>query len=73
MISGCLTVIGIVRVREAAARIQCVSNLKLIGLSVSNYADANNKLPPAAMPNPALPTERRLELAGPNHALYRGE
>ena len=60
VISGCLTAIGIVKVREAAARIQCGNNLKQIGFSVSDYADANNSLPPAAMPNPALPTERRL-------------
>jgi prepilin-type N-terminal cleavage/methylation domain-containing protein len=36
--------------REAARRIQCVNNLKQIGLGIHNYNDANNCLPPAAYP-----------------------
>src|SRR5665213_2777700 len=40
--------------REAARRIQCVNNLKQLGLSVHNYIDANTAMPIGAfwmMPN----------------------
>ncbi len=46
------------KVREAAARIKCVNNLKQMGLSVHNYESANNFLPPGVVNNPGAPLPR---------------
>ena len=41
--------------REAARRIQCINNVKQIGLAMHNYVDSNNVLPAAEMQFLGLP------------------
>jgi prepilin-type processing-associated H-X9-DG protein len=60
VVAGGLLVLVINRVRDSAARMQCHNNLMVLGISVHNYHQTFNRFPPAAMPNPNLPPERRL-------------
>jgi prepilin-type processing-associated H-X9-DG protein len=49
--AGGLAVAGVAKVRDAAARVNCLNNLHQVGISIQNYA---------AMPNADLPPEKRL-------------
>jgi prepilin-type processing-associated H-X9-DG protein len=61
LLLGGLLAVGVSRVREEAARLNCSNNLKQIGICVESRHDANGHFPAAAMPTPAgLPPQDRL-------------
>jgi prepilin-type processing-associated H-X9-DG protein len=57
---GGLVIVSVHKVRESAARMACMSNLRQIGLCCHNYHSYKGRFPWAAEPNPGLPAERRL-------------
>src|SRR3712207_2868365 len=40
--------------REAARRVQCVNNLKQIGIAIHNYHDAHDAVPPTGLQGAAV-------------------
>jgi prepilin-type processing-associated H-X9-DG protein len=60
LIGGCLVIATIAKVREVASRVQCMNNLRQVGLAMATYQEQNHHFPRAAIPNPALAPEARL-------------
>ena len=59
VVAGLLAV-GVQRVRAAAQRSVCQSNLRQLWFAVSNYEISHRALPPAAQPPADLPPDQRL-------------
>jgi prepilin-type processing-associated H-X9-DG protein len=55
-----LLIPAIVQLRDAQQKLQCMNNLRQIGLAVQNFQSAHRRFPQAAVPDPGLPPEKRL-------------
>lgn len=47
-----ILLVAVQQVRQSAARIQCVNNLKQIALAAHSYHGVNSRFPPAIAPTP---------------------
>ena len=59
LVSG-VGIIAINRVRHAANRMECSSNLKQIGIALHNYAEQHDHFPAGTVLNADLPPDKRL-------------
>ena len=50
----------VISIRKAQRQAACATNLKMIGLALYNYQSAFGTFPYAALPNPHVPSERRI-------------
>jgi prepilin-type processing-associated H-X9-DG protein len=60
LLAAGLLVTAVGRVRDAARQMQCLQNLKAIGVGLHSYHDTNHHFPTGTLPNAGLPPERRL-------------
>jgi prepilin-type processing-associated H-X9-DG protein len=63
LVAGGLVLSAIARVREAAARIRCLNNVKQLGFAVRNYHETYGHFPSGTVPHADLPPDRRLSWA----------
>src|SRR5690348_8917444 len=60
-VAACMVLAGLTMSKRWAEIVECRNSLRVIGQSIIDYAvPPDHHFPQAAMPNPALPVEKRL-------------